>query len=209
MVYRLSQIIAICAIAALGITACYSPQQRQATKRNIPIELRDGDVAFRRGMGLTSNIILITNRSGHYSHVGMVKSVNNKWCVIHEVPYEGESEEDDKIYCEEIEEFFNTIKASSGAIYRLEGLDSSQIATVCNYTLKHLECNTPFDHDYDLSDDSKLYCSELAWRSYMQIGIDISNGSRTDVRTLKINSEQIIFPADIETSRVLAPIYEF
>ncbi len=172
------------------------------------MELHDGDIAFRRGSGGASRAVLMANPRGSFSHVGMVVNVDGQWCVIHEVPFEGQSREFDKIYCEPVSDFFNTIKAATGAIYRLSGLDSVQKETICNYARKHLELSTPFDHKYDLTDDSKLYCSELVWRSYLEVGIDLAEERRTKVSVPGFAGIHIM-PADIEFCDRLELIYCF
>ena len=53
----------------------------------LPVEeFRDGDLAFRRGMGLTSRAVLAADRRGAYSHVGILKQLDGTWCVIHATP---------------------------------------------------------------------------------------------------------------------------
>ncbi len=186
--------------------SCRSSQHKtNIEKRNIPIELQDGDVAFRRGVGFMSQIVLAASNPDSYSHVGVVCRVNDAWCVIHSVPYEGESIDDDKIYCEGVEEFFATHKASAGAIYRLRGIDSMECREVLNYALCHLTQETPFDHEYDLEDEEHQYCSELVWRSFLEIGVDITEGRRTTL----VAQRQYIMPCDIERCSQLTQLFQF
>ncbi len=207
MIFKLKQQLALL-IVVLAVLSCGSPRNMEIERRNIDIEFRDGDIAFRRGMGFMSQAVVTANPRGSYSHVGLIFKVNDKWCVIHEVPYEGRSVADDKIYCEEIGDFYNTHKAIVGAIYRLCGADSTQLSAVREYALEQLKRSTPFDHDYNLDDDSAQYCSELVWRSYLASDIDITKGNRT-YHSLPGIPKCHISPSDIEYNDDLNLVYQF
>lgn len=188
--------------------SCSNARDGRVEKRNIPVEFHNGDIAFRRGIGAASRAVLISNNRGSFSHVGIVAQVAGEWRIIHEVPFEGDSYADDKIRSESIAEFFAPDKAASGAIYRLPGLDSMQQNSICNYLFEQLDHNLPFDHDYDLDDDSRQYCSELVWRSYLKVGVDLSEGRRTNISMPLFAGEHII-PADIELNENLVLKHRF
>ncbi len=207
MVSTLQQIVLLIVVLSLAFS-CNNTRIKQAEKRNIPVVFLPGDVAFRRGEGVASRAVLASNKRGSFSHVGVIMQVDSQWMVVHEVPYEGESRDVDKIYSEPVEEFFNTAKAASGAVYRLQGIDSTQRSVVCAYLQRQLERDIPFDHDYDLSDSTRQYCSELVWRSYLEIGVDLSQQRRTHV-TMPIFSGVHIMPADIELNDSLLMLYRF
>ncbi|MFR9507101.1 MAG: YiiX/YebB-like N1pC/P60 family cysteine hydrolase [Rikenellaceae bacterium] len=177
-------------------------------KRNIAVELSDGDIAFRRGLGFVSDAVLVVNARGSYSHCGVVIHYNGEWCVVHAVPYEGDRLEDDKVYCEPIGEFYSTKKASCGAIYRMQGLDSLDREAIGSYVEHHFEAGTKFDHDYNLDNQERLYCSELVWRAYLEVGRDLSQSRRTNVKLPPFYGTHIM-PADIELNDSLALIYSF
>lgn len=190
------------------VVACSNSRTTQVEKRNIPIEFHNGDIAFRRGTGVASRAVLSANNRGSFSHVGVVANIEGEWCVVHAVPYEGKLSSDDRVYSEPTGEFFNTMKATSGAVYRLEGLDSLRQESIRQYLVRQLDIKTLFDHDYDLSDTTKLYCSELVWRAYLGVDIDISNGSRTKV-ILPGFAGIHIMPSDIEHNEELHLMYRF
>ena len=198
MVYRFRQIAKLLIISTtlLTISCNQTKSSKQEEKRNIPVSFNNGDVAFRRGIGAVSRVVLAANIRGSFSHVGVVVNVDGEWYVIHEVPYEGESRAQDKIYCEKIEEFFTPAKAESGAIYRYKDLDSLQRNQITNYLFKQLKDNTPFDHKYNLDNDKSQYCSELVWRSFLEVGIDISKGERTRINIPTLKGDYIL-PSDI------------
>lgn len=207
MVYRLLKIVSL-PIILLTLVACNTSQSEFSEQRNIPVALQNGDIAFRCGMGFASKAILMTNHRSSYSHVGVVVAIDGRWCVIHEVPYEGKTREDDKIYCEPIGDFFNADKACAGAIRRVKGLDNLSQIAVRKYVMRQNERGVPFDHNYDLSDTTHLYCSELVWRSFQEIGVDVSNGSRSKINTPGFRGVHIM-PADIELNGDLEEVYAF
>ncbi len=205
MVHRLWQIVSI---ALLIVTSCGNNETWQVEKRNIPVEFQTGDIAFRRGVGAASRAVLLSNHRGSFSHVGVIVQQDSQWMVVHEVPYEGKTPEDDKIYCEQVSDFFNTQKAASGAVYRMQGMDSAKRSIVYNFLMRQLERELPFDHDYNLADSTSQYCSELVWRSYLDADIDLSQGRRTRVYMPPFAGEHIM-PADIELNETLELLYRF
>ena len=88
MVGRLSVLVlsgmSFCLFVSAG---CKAGGARMA--EDLPAGLfQDGDLAFRRGTGLTSRVVLAADKSGAYSHVGILKWMDGKWHVIHAVPGE-------------------------------------------------------------------------------------------------------------------------
>jgi len=91
--------------------------QGSSDKAPLPIELpqelfRDGDIAFRRGTGITSRAVLAADREGAYSHTGILKKKAGQWYVIHAVPGEPDFKDDpDRVKMETVEVFFEKRKA--------------------------------------------------------------------------------------------------
>lgn len=195
-------------ITILTLSGSCLQSSKTSEKRNITIELNEGDIAFRRGLGAVSNAVVMMNNRATYSHCGVVVKKKSEWCVIHAVPYEGEKLEDDKVYCEPIGEFYSTDKADCGAIYRMDALDSLQKTAITSFAKHHFESGTQFDHDYNLEDDTQLYCSELVWRAYVTINRDLSQGRRTHVVLPPFKGKHIM-PTDIELNDSLTLIYSF
>lgn len=208
MVSKYWKIALLYTLTLTTVTCNNNISREYAEKRNIPIEFHNGDIVFRRGSGATSRAVLHANHRGSFSHVGVAMNIGDKWMVIHSVPYEGASRDDDKIHVEPVEDFFNSIKASSGAVYRLSHMDSTQQKVICSYLESQIINETPFDHKYDLTDSTMLYCSELVWRSYLKIGVDITDGNRTKVSLPGFKGLHIT-PADIEYNSDLELIYRF
>jgi hypothetical protein len=184
----------------LLITSCRSgDNDYAATPPEIPISnLRSGDIAFRLGRTLESRVIAT---EGGYSHVGIVIRHDSTLQIAHIEPSRGGSE---LTKYESLEQFFHPDNATSGAVMRIEGLGSEQQASVENYLFA---CkNITFDHDYKLSDTTQMYCTELAFRAFSEIGIDITNGIRHRV---PLAQEEVILPTDISNNDRLVEIWRY
>ena len=184
----------------LLITSCRSGGNHYAaTPPEIPISnLRSGDIAFRLGRTLESRVIAT---EGGYSHVGIVIRHDSTLQIAHIEPSRGGSE---LTKYESLEQFFHPDNATSGAVMRIEGLGSEQQASVENYLFS---CkNITFDHDYKLSDTTQMYCTELAFRTFSEIGIDITNGIRHRV---PLAQEEVILPTDISNNDRLVEIWQY
>lgn len=184
----------------LLITSCRSGgNDYVATPPEIPIsDLRSGDLVFRLGRTIESRAIAT---EGGYSHVGIVIRHDSTLQIAHIEPSRNGSE---LIKYESLEQFFHPQNATSGAVMRIEGLNSEQQAIVENYLFS---CkNISFDHDYKLSDTTQMYCTELAFRAFSEIGIDITDGTRHRV---PIAQEEVILPTDISNNDRLVEIWRY
>jgi len=204
-------------------------------RREIVPLLREGDVVFRRGGGVVSRAVLTADRGGMYSHVGVVARVGGEFVVVHVVPG-GSGRARDMTRIETPEEFFSPRNASRGAVMRLRdagntasvggeagnvgGVDSassdfanalteSEIARqAAQSAVKLARAGTLFDHDYDLADTSRMYCTELVWHVFRGGGVDLSGGRRTRVNLPGMVGDYIM-PSDIHSAPELEPIHTF
>lgn len=58
-------------VALCSLTGCGYDGDRQTTILPDSIRLCPGDVVLRRGFGFTSHAVLVADRGGGYSHVGL------------------------------------------------------------------------------------------------------------------------------------------
>ena len=156
--------------------------------------LQEGDLVLRRGMSITSHVVLLAGQEGGYSHIGIIVKDSLGWKVIHSVPGETNKEYPEEIIKKEsLTQFFAPGKAVAGAIYRLDttktiGLLAAQKAQIV------FERKLLFDHQYNLDDSSKMYCTELLYFVYKYAGIDISEGRRNSYPGFR---EEFLLPSDI------------
>lgn len=190
-------------VLALVITCCDS---NRSNKIELP-QIKEGDIVFRRGNGVASHLIIKADAYGQYSHCGIVIIKNDTVYVIHILPHETKDEEKDKIKMESITAFFGENEARTGLVLR--PMIPEELRIKASNTAKSLyEMKILFDHKYNLSDTTKMYCTELVWHSYMNAGFDITNKKRTHLSVAFLNDD-FIFPSDISSNPNFEEIYSF
>lgn len=127
--------------------------------------LQNGDVVFIRARTWRSFAVRAVD--GCFSHVGLVRVAGGVPYVVHASP-EGES-----VRMDLAEDFFSP--ADHAALYRPRDRRAAESAS--REALGYFERSTPFDRRFDISDDARLYCTELVWRAYKRVGLDLSGGT--------------------------------
>lgn len=170
--------------------------------------ISEGDVVFRRGEGIVSQVVLAHDLDGNYSHIGLVVRDDGKLKIAHSVPGEYENPEDiDRVKIDDIETFFSNNHASKGAIKRF-ALNEEQKGILSNKAIDKFVNKVLFDHHYNLEDTSELYCTEFVNHVFMSIGIDLSEGRRTSAYIPGMQGDYIM-PSDIYNNEELKLIYCF
>lgn len=170
--------------------------------------LQVGDIVFRRGTGLSSRAIITIDNRGLYSHVGVVVNDNGSWKVVHAVP--GESDfpgQPDKVKMEPVNVFFASDRAIAGAVMRIN-MEFSVKSIAAKQAMMLYQRNTVFDHDYDLEDSTKMYCSELVEFVFRKAGVDLVNGKYSKINMPGFSGFYLL-PGDIWKSRHLELIDRF
>lgn len=195
-------------ISILTMIQCSGPEQPKLSPK-IPIEkLQAGDIAFRRGESIASEVVLYNDIDGRYSHVGLVVETDSGLMVAHSVPGETSTQETiDAIQIEHINHFFEPKVSVRGEIMRMN-LDSVQRHLLNILALKKVDDKVPFDHNYDLSDTTKLYCTELLQLLFKNIGIDLAQGRITPINVPGL-SNNYIMPSDIYNNNNLKTIFYY
>lgn len=191
-------------ITTLLLCSC-STHTPDATIELLKSHAQEGDLIFRRGTGLVGHAVTLADSDGMYSHVGIVAIVNDEYYVVHAVPHEPDFEGDfDRVKCESIDDFIDRYSNANYGLYRLE-TDSIQRGIAVSHALRLSEKNTPFDHDYDSTDTTKLYCTELIEYAYSFTDITISEGRRSKI-TIPGMAGEYIMPSDLTQCKALKPI---
>ena len=195
-----TNIIAIIAIIVV-VHSCSNEDQMPA--HELPLDkIMPGDIAFRRGEGLVSDMVLFNDADGKYSHIGVIVLHNDSLKVVHAVPGENDTPDDfDRVKIDRIADFFSNKKAIKGEIMRIAMTDS-QRQIITSSALQKAMTKIEFDHNYNLEDTTKLYCTELVQLLFSNAGIDLAEG-----RVTKINcpglSRKYIMPSDIYKNKDL------
>ena len=197
-------------IVAVLLWGCSStPHNKTGFLPTIPKEtLRSGDIVFRQGAGLTSRIVQKADKNGVYSHVGIVVLDKNGDCmVIHAVPDEPDYQGDvDRVKLEHIDDFFGNGKAICGAVMRVD-VDSAKAARAATHALNIFQRNTLFDHQYDLSDPTQMYCTELVYFVYKKEGVTLADIENT--LAIPIINKKCLLPGDLLEGNHLSMLTQF
>lgn len=136
------------------------------------LSLQAGDIVLRRGRSLESTAVLMADRSGAYSHIGMIVDSAGVKMVVHAVPGEPDfSGDPDRVKMERPEAFFDARRAQIGEVRRQS--DSVVARRAALAAMDYYRRGLLFDHDYDTADSTRLYCTELVVRAYAAAGCPI------------------------------------
>jgi uncharacterized protein YycO len=162
----------------------------------------NGDIVFRRGRDIMAKMVLAQGDSSRFSHVGILIKTKEGLSVIHAIP--SELNNDGIVLVESIPDFFSNEKASTGSIYRVKGASSDESELMIKYALKKV--GKPFDNNFNFSEDSSYYCTELVLKSITAGGKNIKDKIRSvDILTIK---EPVFLPDNLRISNQLEKILE-
>lgn len=194
-------------LLAFVLIACNNGSAPEHSILPTDCTLREGDVVFRRGSGMTSRVVIAADRIGDYSHVGIVVDSAGVKMIVHAVPGEPDFEGDiDRVKMDKPEQFFSSVNANHGEVRRHH--DSIAARKAAQIAVDIYRRGTPFDHDYDDQDTTKMYCTELVTFSYAQAGVPFINMEYEHVDFLMLHADCIL-PAALQESKQLYPVAVF
>ena len=205
---HITRLFLLCAVL-VGVSLSCRPQVEGPGFADVPLDsVRNGDIVFRRGRSFSSSIVLSQDAGGRYSHIGIVCRRDTALYVIHAVNEEPDFKGDfDRVKIEPVESFFSPGRASAGAMYH-SWVSDSLSALIIENAMELVRDSVRFDAGFDHNDCGELYCTELIYLLYRNVGIDITEGRRTPVKLFSFPDE-IIFPNDIQMNNNLQKYFEF
>lgn len=169
----------------------------------IPItDLHSADIALRLGRTMQSEAIARYGEAG-YSHIGIIILTDSLPFVVHIEP---ESRGNELIRTEPITTFFHPDRAIAGCVMRHEKLNDSLRHVISSYALQLARRSISFDHDYLISDSTRMYCTELTERIFDKVGISLSQGKRD---RLPLAKEPVIMPSAIYENKSLCVVWSY
>ena len=117
--------------------------------------LKDGDIILRLGDGPWSPAfrdMSLTDK--RFSHLGIVRIDDGNISIINSVGYLTNKKKG--VEAKTLEEFLSVAKVAG--VFRANFVEGSKIS---DKAVEYVNC--PFDWDFDLNDDSKIYCTELLY----------------------------------------------
>lgn len=157
--------------AVLILALCATIKLLQSTPHptipahDIAEHLQDGDIICRLGDRLWSTYFKdISDIDKRFSHLGIARITDDGITVINA---EGRSTEGkDSVNESGLDEFLAS--AVAVGIYRLQNHDGKALSTAAMDYIGY-----PFDWNFDLQDDTKLYCTELLYAVLKKISPEI------------------------------------
>ena len=155
--------------------------------------VEDGDIIFRRGIGLASDIILSTDASCPFTHVGIIQKINDNIFVIHSSPTDN-NKQSNFIEKELLSNFLSREAASDFAIRRI--IPKTNLKKVLRFADSLYKAKVDFDDEFDLLNSDKFYCTELVYKSYLYSGVDLTNG-KLDTLLIPIGKNPYLLPGTL------------
>ncbi len=172
------------------------------------IEFLPGDVVLRQGNGMTSRVVMMADKGGIYSHVGIVADSAGVMMICHAVPGEPDFEGDeDRVKLDSPDRFFNGINADCGCLLRHPDAQTARRAS--EIAMNVYRRKALFDHDYNEEDTVDMYCCELVEHAYKQAGCRLLGNERHRFVAPGLNFESLILPSDFLKSSKLKRLKEF
>lgn len=150
--------------------------------------LHNGDLILRCGRSTESFAVHLADANSVFTHIGIISIENDIPYVIHAVP-----SKTNLIQKEIVSSFINSKNASKFAIYRsnFNEVYLDKVAKTANrYYLNKYE----FDTEYDLTTNTKLYCTELVLKAFNTVGAPLKVKSKE--LNYIIGKHPIIFPSE-------------
>lgn len=197
------------AIVLTYLLPCLVGCQKKPVSLLPEVDLQVGDVVLRCGSGLTSKVVLMADKGGEYSHVGIVVDSCGRKMIVHAVPGEHENCNDvDRVKMDVPEKFFSSFRTCNGRVMRYANAESAKQAACEAYRL--YQKRVRFDHDYNLLDTTQMYCSELVEYVYNKTcKMSITCGVRHNVILPMYSLDSLILPSDFVNSKCLKTIISF
>ena len=170
------------------------------------VRIQSGDLVFRTGVSKESRAVTTLDRSSLYTHVGMVVWDGRGWRVLHAVPSErATKQEEDSVKFEPIGTFFRSDRAVKGGVYRYP-VSSEDTLRLLDRALVTYARHPMFDNLFDAGDTTAFYCTELVCFLYQQvIQADLSEGRRHNLPLFP----NLIFCSDVFQNDSLKEVFVF
>ncbi|MDR2965982.1 MAG: hypothetical protein LBU88_09425 [Treponema sp.] len=184
--------IIICAAAFVTINLQYRYRKRQHSilqlikEDDISPYINDGDIIFRLGDRIWSTYIKeMSPTDKRFSHLGIIRKYDKKVTVINAEGFTAEG--NDFVNEVPLNDFLKS--ALSIGIYRIKSIEGKIISDTAMEFI-----GLPFDWQFDMEDNSKLYCTELLYVILKKLESDIDLNK---IWVKEIN--KYVIPLDIYT----------
>ncbi len=195
---KIAAAVTVVAPAALGL-GLLSVTRIEVSVHDAAL-FRTGDILFVRGTSWRSRIVLLLDwADDDFSHVGLVRLVDRVPYIIHATPSPAERAPGGSVRVESLNEFLSPKRVTQAALYRLRSHSQRTADSAASVAATYAAKKVPFDHEFSLSSDDELYCTELILRAYGTAGLDLLDSS----------SEALLLPTALSANHQLIQIARF
>ena len=128
--------------------------------------IKAGDIITRTGNDFTSESLRSLNRRDQtYSHCGIAVFENDSLFIYHAIG--GEWNPDEKLKKEPYELFAEPYSNRGIGIFRFD-LPATSKELMVKVANKHYQKGLPFDMDFDLKTNDRMYCAEFIYKTIME-----------------------------------------
>lgn len=126
-------------------------------------KLQEGDIILRRGYGYFSDMIAdhLNVNGFDVTHAGILTNRNNIWFVIHSLSSDVSSI--DGMQIQKLTDFLKYSQPNKIIVSRFKNGTLKQQKQIAIEAQKLLDLKIPFDHQGNIQDSSKMYCTEMIW----------------------------------------------
>lgn len=185
ILFRISVLFAL--VFLLNNYLSFKSKQHNSLKINSSI-LKNGDLILRCGKSTESYLVHLADNTSEFTHIGIIAIEKGNPYVIHAVPHKKNT-----LKKETFSDFLNPKNASSYAIHRSH-YNAETLTKVVNEAQNFYLKKYTFDTEYDLSTDTKLYCTELIIKAFNNAGITLNIKAKP--LNFVIGEHDIIFPSE-------------
>lgn len=164
-------------------------------------EIKNGDIIFRKGKGINSNIVSMFDSSKDFTHVGIIWIDNNKINVIHSIPEENGNK--NGVIVEPLNVFSSSYNATIVGLYR-SNIEKKILLYIVQDALKYV--GKPFDSNFNLFQQDEFYCSELVWFVFQYHGYNLVD-KFANFNLPLLETKYFITIDSLKNSKLLKKIY--
>ena len=157
--------------ALLFLVACNASQAKDFT------DWRDGDLIFHDSGGSSQTEAIFSATGSRFTHVGIVRLTQNGPVVVEAIGPVQETP---------LEEFKERGVGGRYAVYRMRHFSPQQAKRVLTAAKRYY--GRPYDPFFRL-DDERIYCSELIWKAFHAVGLDLGETQR--FASLNVGNEAV------------------
>lgn len=167
---------------------------------------RSGDLIFRQGNGVLSQAVRSRDRASEFSHVGIVKVIENQPYVIHASI--GEPVGTNAVVKMETLADYLQDSTSVVGLYRLKTENAALAVGAADLAYQYSLEQIPFDSQFSLKSEDKFYCTELVWKVYLKRGLDLVDKTFTQL-SFPFDREAYILPSGLIASQYIQEVARF